>query len=141
MSARWIFGWLPFVLVWAVIGCNAGGADIPASQLHIETVADWYQSYRAAHDGKAPANEKAFIEYIQRKLKETGQSIDVHDLLTSPRDGQRYVVNYKPNSSSLHKNVAVYEREGLRGTRWLAFENKWSEEVDDQKLQEYLARK
>jgi hypothetical protein len=140
MSARSICGWWSLVLVSAVIGCNGGGADLPASQLHIESVADWYQSYRAAHDGKAPANEKEFVEYIERKLKETGQNIDVREFLTSPRDGQKYVVNYKPNSNSLHKNVAVYEREGWQGKRWMAFENKWSEEVDDQKLQEYLAR-
>jgi hypothetical protein len=140
MSARSICGWLPLVLVPAVIGCNGGGSDLPESQVHIETVAGWYQSYRAAHDGKAPPNENAFAEFIERELKETGQSIDVDELLTSPRDGQKYVINHKPNSNSLHKNVAVYERNGSHGTKWMAFENKWSEEVDDKKLHEYLAR-
>lgn len=133
-------GLWPLFVVTAVVGCNGGGPAPPADQLQIEAVAAWYQSYRAAHDGKAPPNEQAFTAFIERKQQETGQTVDVQELLTSPRDGQKYLVNYKPNSNSLHRNVAVYEREGHQGTKWLAFENKWSEEVDDTKLQEYLAR-
>jgi hypothetical protein len=51
------------------------------------------------------------------------------------------VINYKPNSTHVERNVAVYEAEGAGGTKWVAFESKWSEEVDEAKLQEHLARK
>jgi hypothetical protein len=140
MSSRTLCGWLPLIAVSTIVGCNPEDAHPTEDRLQIETVAGWYYSYRAAHDGKAPSNEKEFAAFIERELKETGQTIDIQQLLTSPRDGHKYVVNYKPNSSSPHKNVSVYEREGIQGKKWLAFDNKWSEEVDDTKLQEYLAR-
>jgi hypothetical protein len=122
-------------------GCSGGGAPPPMNQLHIETAAGWYQLYRADHNGKAPPNEQEFTSFIQRKLQESGRSADMQELLTSPRDGKKYVINYKPNSNNMERNVAVYESEGYGGTKWMAFENKWSEEVDEAKLQEYLARK
>ena len=121
-------------------GCSGGGAPPPSNQLHIETVASWYQAYRSKN-GKAPPNEEALVAFIQAEQKQRGETVDLQQLLTSPRDGKKYVINYKPNSTSLDRNVAVYEQEGYEGKKWLAFENKWSEEVDDAKLQEYLARK
>jgi hypothetical protein len=99
-----------------------------------------YQAYRSKN-GKAPPNEQAFIAFIQAEKKQRGETFDIEQVLTSPRDGKRYIVNYKPNSNFLDRNVAVYEQEGYDGKKWMAFENKWSEEVDDAKLQEYLARK
>jgi hypothetical protein len=110
------------------------------NQLHIETVASWFQAYRSKY-GKPPPNEQAFLAYIQEEQKARGLTVDVQDLLTSPRDGQKYVINYKPNSATLDRNVVVYESQGYDGKKWMAFENKWSEEVDEAKLQEYLARK
>ena len=109
-------------------------------QLHIETVASWYQAYRSKN-GKPPPNEDAFVKFIEAQQKERGETVDIQKLFTSPRDGQKYVINYKPNSTNMDRNVVVYESQGAGGTKWLAFENKWSEEVDDAKLQEYLARK
>jgi hypothetical protein len=127
-------------LVLATTGCAGGGAPPPMDQLHIETVAGWYQSYRSKN-AKPPPNEEAFIKFIEAEQKARGQTVDIQKLFTSPRDGQKYVINYKPNSTNMDRNVVVYESQGAGGTKWLAFENKWSEEVDDAKLQEYLARK
>ncbi|MEX2140746.1 MAG: hypothetical protein WD894_15900 [Pirellulales bacterium] len=133
------------LLIAAVIvapGCSGPGAPPPANQQHIEIVAGWYEYYRTKNGNKPPPNEGAFVAYIERELKDRGQTVDTQELLTSPRDSQKYVVRYgAPNSTSRERNVAVYEREGYDGKKWLAFENKWSEEVDEAKLQEYLARK
>jgi hypothetical protein len=127
-------------VIMAAPGCSGGGAPPPMDQLHIETVASWYEAYRSKN-GKPPPNEAAFLAFIEREQKERGVTFDMNELLTSPRDGQKYVINYKSNSTRPERNVAVYESQGHDGTKWLAFESRWSEEVDEAKLQEYLVRK
>ncbi len=106
----------------------------------IENVAKWYQYYRAEHRGKPPGNEEEFTAFIQSKLDERGETLDRDKLLTSPRDGQEYVVNYgKPTSNNPDRNVAVYEQEGYRGMKLVAFEMVWTKEVDEAELQSLLA--
>lgn len=140
-AVRW---WvvLPFVaLSLAAPGCGmGGGAPPPEGQMAIENVAKWYQLYRADHRGRPPADEDAFTGYIQSKLDERGQTLDRDKLLTSPRDGQAYVIRYgKPTSNNMDRNVAVYEQEGYRGKKLVAFEAAWAKEVDDAELQSLLA--
>ena len=122
-------------------GCGEpGGPPPPEGQLHIENVAKWYSKYRADHRGKPPKDEATFIAFVSGMLKERNDTVDPDQLLTSPRDGQRYVVTYgKPTSNDMEKNVAVYEKEGYRGNRLVAYESGWSEEVDEATLQSLLA--
>jgi hypothetical protein len=62
--------------------------------------------------------------------------------MTSPRDGQKYVVQYgEPTSMNPERNVAVYEKEGYGGEKLIAFESGWSQLVDDAKLQLLLSGK
>jgi len=106
----------------------------------IESVATWYQYYRAEHRRRPPANEEEFTAFIQSKLDERDQTLDRDKLLKSPRDGQDYIVQYgKPISNNPDRNVAVYEQEGYRGKKLLAFEAAWAKEVDDAELQSLLA--
>ena len=105
----------------------------------IENVAKWYQYYRAEHRGKPPTDEDEFIAFIQRKLEERGDTLDRDKLLTSPRDGKDFVVNYgKPTSNNPDRNVAVYEQEGYGGKKLVAFEAAWAKEVDEAELQSLL---
>jgi hypothetical protein len=130
----------------AAEGCGTGsGSAPPEEQLQVEAVADWYQSYKARHGNQPPPNEEAlakFIESVQRERSVPHTAEDTQKLLTSPRDGRKYVVLYgKTISPRPESNVVVYEAEGTGGTKWVAFESKWSVEVDDAKLKEYLALK
>jgi hypothetical protein len=131
------------LLMLMVAGCNLGGGPPPPEgQLAIENVAKWYQLYRADHRGKAPPDEDAFVEFIQERMSARGETVDREQLLTSPRDGQPYVVQYGDaagKSRNIEKNVAVYEQEGYRGKKLVAFEAAWSREVDDPELQSLLA--
>ncbi|MBN2294912.1 MAG: hypothetical protein JXM70_20965 [Pirellulales bacterium] len=126
-----------------VSGCDlGGGAPPPEGQLAIENVAKWYQLYRADNRGKSPPNEETFIAFINGKLQSRGVTVDPDQLLTSPRDGQRYVIRYgRPNSTNMDRNLAVYEKEGYRGKKLVAFEAAWSKEVDDTELQSLIAGK
>jgi hypothetical protein len=108
--------------------------------LAIENVAKWYQLCRADNAGKPIPDENAFVTFIQRKLQERGETVDLNQLLTSPRDGQKYVVQYgPPTSANPERNVAVCEKEGYGGKKLIAFESARSMEVDEQELQSLLA--
>ncbi|MDC0934945.1 hypothetical protein OAS39_01570 [Pirellulales bacterium] len=137
-------GWVALLLVAMLLvaqGCDAG-APPPEGQLAIEEVARWYRNFRAANRNRPPANEKQFVAYIDSRSKARGDTTDIEQLLTSPRDGQRYVVQYgKPNSRSMDRNVAVHEQEGYDGKILVAFEVGYIAEVDDAELEVLLARK
>ena len=63
------------------------------------------------------------------------------NLFISPRDSQKYVINFKPNSTNPERNVAMHEKEGYGGKKLVAFESKWTKEVDDAELQTLLTTK
>jgi hypothetical protein len=108
----------------------------------IETVAKWRQLYTADHGGKPPADEQQFLAFIEKKLTERGEPFNPNELLTSPRDGQRFVVQYGEQSARLGENrVTVHEKEGVDGKMLVAFESGRSQEVDSAELPGLLAKK
>lgn len=125
-----------------------GGCDLmqsapppPNAQLEIENVAKWYSLFRAEHRGKAPKSEEEFIEFVSKELSQraSGDEFDADVFLTSPRDNLKYVVNYgKKVTKDQEKNVAVYEQEGYKGKKLIAFESAWSKEVEEDELQDLL---
>ncbi len=142
-AVRFLLVFLIGVLISAHVGCGVGGggAPPPGGQLKIENVAKWYQTYKAFNNGKSPSNEQAFLAFIAAKIKERGEALP-DDLLVSPVDGKKYVVNYgKQTSPSMDKNVVVYESEGYNGKKWVGFENAYGREVDDNELKALLAGK
>jgi hypothetical protein len=129
------------LLLAAVVGCSSQGSPPPEGQLQIEKVAGWYQFYRSRHGGKTAPNEEALTSFIADELKQRGETVP-SDLFISPRDKQKYVVSYgKPISTNPERNVAAYEKEGYGGKKLVAFESKWSKEVDDAELQSLLSGK
>lgn len=124
-------------LMAAASGCSEQ-APPPEGRVAIETVAEWYQKYRAAHK-KPPPDEEALVAYIGERLKGRGVTLDPELLLTSPRDGKKFVVMYgKLTSRNPEHNVAVYEQEGYNGQKLMAFESARSEEVTGAQLEAYL---
>jgi hypothetical protein len=131
---------LGLALLVAIAGCGGAGSPPPEGQLHIEQAAGWYQFYRSRHQGKYAPNEEALTSFVKQQLQERGQPMP-DNLFTSPRDGQKYVINFKPNSTNPERNVAVYEKEGYGGKKLVGFESKWSKEADDTELQTLLSTK
>ena len=122
-------------------GCLGNSSPPPEGRLAIENVAKWYQLYRSAHRGKTPPSEEEFLTFVESDLK-SKRNVDLNreEFLTSPRDGQKFVVNYgKPTSTNQERNVAVYEREGYDGKKLVGFEFGNSQEVDEAELQSLLA--
>jgi hypothetical protein len=139
-SYRWLLS-LALALVIVGPGCTTSSTPPPMNQLHIESIAGWFAHYKNSNGNKPPPNEQALIAFIQKNLQERGTTADIEEMFTSPRDGKKYVINYKPNSTNPERNVVVYESEGAGGTKWIGYESKWSEEVDEATLKERLARK
>ena len=68
-------------------------------------------------------------------MKERGETFDRDTFLVSPRDGQKYVIQYGKGSANLGENsVAVHEKEGYGGKVLVAFESARSSEVDAAEL-------
>jgi hypothetical protein len=129
------------VLLLAAAGCSEGGTTPPSAQDQqtIRNVANWYGKFRQNNGGKTPANEAEFLAFIE---KDMGKPVDRALLLTSPRDGQEYVVLYgKPISTNPEKNPVVHEKVGSGGKKLVAFEFGSFREVDDAELQTMLAGK
>lgn len=132
-----------FFAIMVLTGCGKGSHDPPSVEalMAIENVGKWYQLYRADHGGKQPADESAFLDYVNRKLAERGaEAVDSDELLTSPRDGEPYVVRYgKVSSRDQARNLVAYEKTGGNGTRLIVSELAISREVDDAELQSLLS--
>jgi hypothetical protein len=132
---------LPMLLaVPMVMGCGSSSAPVMEGRVAIENVAKWRQLYTAEHGGKPPADEQTFLAFIEKKLTERGEAFNPNELLTSPRDGQRFVVQYGDQSPKLGENrVTVHEQQGYDGKVLVAFESGRSQEVDSAELPNLLA--
>jgi hypothetical protein len=133
--------WLAGVSV-ASVGCSGGGPPPPDSQLKVEDMSYWYNKYKAKNNRQPPPNEDAFVKLIQKVMKEEQNKDMPSDLLISPRDNQKIVVQYgKPHSNDPNKNVVAHEKEGYDGKKWMVNEMGQSREVDDAELQQALSAK
>jgi hypothetical protein len=125
-----------------VMGCGRSSAPVMEGRVAIENVAKWRQLYLADHGGKPPADEQTFLAFIEMKLKERGEAFNPNELLTSPRDGQRFVVQYGEGSPKLGENrVTVHEQQGYDGKVLVAYESGRSQEVDAAELPSLIAKK
>ena len=140
-SAGVISRWSVVCLTCAfVVGC--GPPAPPAGEVEINKLATWFQYYRTEHRGKAPKSEEELVAFIKKEYEVAPEKTpDMEQLLTSPRDGQRYVVMYGAKQKSrvdLEKNLACYEAEGVNGKRLVAYESAWTEELDQAALDAIL---
>ena len=113
-----------------LFGCGKS-APPPLDKTAIEDVAGWHRVYCIAHGQKLPPDEAAFVGFVETKLKERGQEFDAATFLVSPRDGQKFVIQYgkgfvNPGSDS----VVVHEKEGSGGKVLVATQLGRSSEVD-----------
>jgi hypothetical protein len=126
----------------AAVGCSGRGPPPPGAQLKVEETSYWFQKYRAKNNRQTPPNEDAFVKFIQKNMKEEQNKDMPGDILVSPRDNQKLVVQYgKLPSNDPNKNVVAYEKEGYDGKKWMVNEMGYSREVDDAELQQALGAK
>lgn len=123
-------------------GCGGDSYSPPSTEalLSIENVAKWYQVYRSRNRGKQPADEGAFLEFINSELASRGAPTVDNSLLTSPRDGQPYVIRYgQVTGNDQENNVVAYEQVGSNGMKLMVTELARSREVDEAELKSLLS--
>ncbi len=78
-----------------------------------------FRSSRAAHRGKAPANEEEFFAFIQKRTATREVAIEREKFLTSPRDNQKYVVNMAKNRPRPPKiALSSWKKRAIRVRNW-----------------------
>jgi hypothetical protein len=106
-------------------GSAAGGGDNFKVQQQLNTVASFYGDYLSEHGGAPPQDEAAFRAFLQERAQgiERMDVGGVDGLLTSPRDGQLFVVIYGKRlapADSPNTPWAAYEQTGVDGKRFAA---------------------
>lgn len=132
---------VPLVLATAplLLGCGKT-APPPIDRTAIEGVADWHRIYASSHGRKPPADEAALLDFVETTLKERGQQFDRATFLISPRDGQKYVIQYGPAPANLGADrVVVHEKEGYDGKVFVAYQMGRSAEIDAAELPALVA--
>src|SRR5436309_2280518 len=71
-------------------GCQRSRTT-PVEESRLQRLAVFYGRYVSQNKGQTPPNEKQFKEFIQK----ADSSVNVEELLVSPRDNEPYVVRYK----------------------------------------------
>ncbi len=134
---------LPLVLMAVSLQLGCGKTTPPpVDRTAIEDVASWHQLYVASHGRKPPADEAAFVAYVEAQMKERGQPFDPAKFLVSTRDGQKFVVQYGNGLATLGAdNVVVHEKEGYGGKVLVGYQTGRSAEIDAAELPALTATK
>ncbi len=117
------------------------GSDVPTGDgaEHLRRLAIEFSTYRGTHRGQTPKDEAAFRKYLENS---SSQERDIDDMLTSPRDGQPYMIRYGINvpipSPEVEQPVIIYEQTGADGTRYVAFGTGGVNEVTEEEFQQLL---
>ena len=115
VSRRGLFlaGLASFGLSLALTGCGHSRGSGEMNEMHLYRLTGVYNMYARSH-GQPPPDEKAFEDFISALPEEQRSRLgatDVEAFLTSPRDGNRYVVLYGDQAKKNKNGVVAYEKE------------------------------
>jgi hypothetical protein len=123
-------------------GCG-GGSDTtePEAKVRLTKLLRLYQVY-VEKNKKGPPGEQALRDFgRQLSPRERDEYLigdDLEGIFTSPRDGQKYVIQYglKLDPGARTRAVA-WEAQGQGGKRFVALSMGYVEEYDDETFKEY----
>ena len=130
------------VVLWAVFFRRPPhGTTDPPAKLRLEKIFQFYQAYtRQRH--RPPPDEEAFKDYL-RDLPADEKAVarlgdDVDDFLSSPRDGEKYLIRYGPivDVGGLTRAIA-WEQTGVNGKRFVALSVGYVQECDEETFRGY----
>lgn len=134
------------LLMVSVVGCTGSQtASQETEQSSLKPLAVYYGRFQARNQGRPPANEQEFREFLSKIPAEDLQGFgisSVDELLTSSRDKQPYVVEYggtnNPPLGPGGAPVIAYEKEGVGGKRFVGSSLGGVEEVDEARFKELV---
>jgi len=122
-------------------GCGATTTAEPDAKVRLTKLLRLYQVY-VEKNKKGPADEQALRDFGQKlSPKERDEYLigdDLESIFTSPRDKQKYVIQYNLRLEPGGPNRAVaWEATGQGGMRFVALSVGYVEEYDDETFQQY----
>jgi hypothetical protein len=137
---------LGIVLLAGLLGCSSShdpskATSDPLAKVRLTRLVKFYQMYTALKN-KPPANEEAFVEYLrtlpQDEKVAAGVGDNVESLLVSPRDGQKYHIEYGTVARPTGQNRALaWEEVGKDGNRYVALTMGYVQSYDEETFQHY----
>ncbi|MCE9528630.1 MAG: hypothetical protein K8R36_21505 [Planctomycetales bacterium] len=133
-------GAVALFLLSVAAGCSDPGRSNKAEQESaLKPIARFYGVYVNLHQGKPPRGENEFKAFLKEAknaemLKAQYEITDIDKMLISPRDNKPFVIFYGAMSTSLGPGgapVVGYEKEGVKGKRFVASAVGAVEEVDE----------
>lgn len=132
-----VLGGIFLVNAWR--GSRKGTTD-PAAKVRLEKLFAFYQDYTRQHR-KPPPDEQAFKEFLSNlpaDEKAIAQLDDVDRFLTSPRDGEKYVIRYgQVIDVGRAPRAVAWEQTGAKGKRFVALSVGYVQECDEATFQSY----
>jgi hypothetical protein len=133
--------WFAVYLCCPNLGCGRRGTSEPEAKVRLTKVLRLYQVY-VDKNRHGPPSEKALREFGQKlSAKERDEYLigdDLDNIFTSPRDSQKYVVQYNLALDPGGPPRAVaWEATGQGGMRFVALSIGYVEEYDDETFQQY----
>src|SRR5205807_10404822 len=113
----------------------------PEAKVRLTKVLRLYQVYVAKHK-KGPPNEQTLREFGQKlspkEMEDYLLGDDLDNVFTSPRDHEKYVIQYNLKlNPACHTRAVAWEAKGEGGKRFVALSIGYVEEYDDATFQEY----
>lgn len=113
----------------------------PLAKVRLTRMLKFYQMYTDKKN-KPPPNEEAFKEFLrtlpQEEKTAAGMGEDVDSLLVSPRDGQKYHIEYGVVARPTAQNRALaWEETGQNGMRYVLLTMGYVKECDEETFQVY----
>ena len=102
-------------------GCGRTAAPAATSpvEARLELIAELLAGHIVA-SGRRPAGAAEFLDYIDQHGRERMAALGIagtDELLTSPRDGRKFVILYEGQQATIRGEIWAYEAEGRAGTR------------------------
>ena len=126
------------------VGCGSRRASQEREESTLKPLAVFYGQFTGRHQGRPPASEAEFKEFVRSLSSEELASFNVTDpegLFISSRDGQPYVVIYGAPSGPPGPGgspVVAYEQVGVGGKRFVASSLGAVEEADEARFKELV---
>lgn len=136
--------WLVLAPLWLLLflGCGPKVAPPePDAKVRLKKILQLYQVYFDKNK-KGPPNEQALREFGQKlSAKERDEFLigeDLDSIFTSPRDKQKYVIQYNLSLAPGGPTKAVaWEATSQNGQRYVALTVGYVEEYDDETFAQY----
>jgi hypothetical protein len=137
---------LAILLFAGFTGCSshdpAKATSDPLAKVRLDRIIKFYTTY-TAEKKKPPANEQVLKDFIRTRPQDekTAAGIvgdDVDSLFVSPRDGQKYHIEYGTLARPTGKNRAfAWEETGQDGKRYVALTMGYVQEYGEEAFEHY----